>query len=73
MTETHDESGDHNDVYKTHKVVELIKVSDSDIEAILNRLAPDGWVLDRIDYVKEPGVRRPQMAFLFFERPPRER
>ena len=34
----------------------------------MNEAAADGWLLDRIDYVKEPGVRRPQMAFLFFVR-----
>jgi hypothetical protein len=52
-----------------HKVVELLAVTDADIEATLNRLAPEGWQLDRVDYVKEPGVRRPQMAFLYFQRP----
>jgi hypothetical protein len=27
------------------------------------------WTLDRVDYVKDTGVRRPQMAYLYFTRP----
>lgn len=49
-----------------YKVVELLTVSDHDLEARLNAAAAEGWSLERIDYVREPGVRRPQMAFLFF-------
>lgn len=49
-----------------HKVVELVNVTAEDLGDTLDRMAADGWNLDRIDYVKEPGIRRPQMAFLFF-------
>ena len=51
-----------------YKVVELLSVTEDALQLRLNEAAADGWLLDRIDYVKEPGVRRPQMAFLFFVR-----
>jgi hypothetical protein len=52
-----------------HKVVELMNVTDADLTAALNTAAADGWSLERVDYVRESGIRRPQMAFLFFVRP----
>lgn len=51
-----------------YKVVELLTVNEEELERRMNEAATDGWQLDRIDYVKEAGVRRPQMAFLFFVR-----
>jgi len=51
-----------------HKVDELQRVTDADLESLLNRRSREAWTLARIDYIKEPGVRRPQMAFLYFER-----
>lgn len=59
---------------REHEVVELLNVTGDDLAAALNRMSRGGWSLDRIDYIKEPGVRRPQMAFLFFvrETPPSE-
>ena len=51
-----------------HKVVEVMNVTDHDLEQRMNAAAADGWMLERIDYVREAGVRRPQMAFLFFTR-----
>lgn len=50
------------------KVVELAAVTDHDLEAAINRAGDEGWELSRIDYIREHGVRRPQMAFLFFSR-----
>lgn len=69
---TEQPDGDHvdPDVGKTYRVVEIHKVTDHDLEEAMNRMSARGWVLDRIDYVREPGVRRPQMAFLFFMRAP---
>lgn len=52
-----------------HRVVELPNVTAEDLSAEMNRMQADGWNLERVDYIKEPGVRRPQMAFLFFVRP----
>ena len=51
-----------------NKVVELLTVNEEELERRINEAAADGWQLERIDYVKEAGVRRPQMAFLFFVR-----
>ena len=51
-----------------YKVVEVLAVTEDELERRVNEAAAEGWLLDRIDYVKEPGVRRPQMAFLFFVR-----
>ncbi len=55
-----------------HHVIELQNVTDADLRACLNDAAAEGWELDHIDYLKEPGVRRPQMAFVFFTRPETE-
>jgi len=51
-----------------YKVVELPRVTDEDLEAVLAKWTNKGWQLMRIDYQRDPGVRRPLMAFVFFER-----
>ena len=51
-----------------YKVVEIAKVNDSDLEEVLNQHSAEDWNLDRIDYIMQTGVRRPQMAFVFFSR-----
>ena len=51
-----------------YKVVELPRVTDEDLEATLNTWTSKGWRLTRIDYQRDAGVRRPLMAFVFFER-----
>ncbi len=51
-----------------YKVDELQAVTAEDLEQCVNRRAAEGWSLDRVDYVKEAGVRRPQMAFVWFSR-----
>ena len=49
-------------------LAESLQLTKSTVSALVKELIAEGWLLDRIDYVKEPGVRRPQMAFLFFVR-----
>lgn len=51
-----------------YKVVEVHRVTDEDLEAALSKWTNEGWQLTRIDYQRDPGVRRPLMAFVFFER-----
>ena len=55
-----------------YKVVEISNVLDQEIEAVLNRLAAEGYRFESIHFVTQPGTRRPQMAFLFFSRAPGE-
>lgn len=50
------------------KVVEVAPVHEESLEEVLNRLAPEGWELDRVEFVQPPGVRRPSLAYLFFVR-----
>lgn len=50
-------------------VVELTVVDDQTLQRALNDAADRGWSLDRIDYIQQTGVRRPVMAFLFFQGP----
>ena len=52
---------------KTYLCVELTPVTSESLTEVLNAHAADGWTLNRVDYVKENGVRRPVMAFVFFE------
>lgn len=56
---------------ETWKVRELTNVTDDQIETLLEAEVVDGWEIERIDYVKEVGVRRPQMAYFYFRRPQR--
>ena len=51
-----------------YRVVEVQPVFAEDVSAAINELASQGWELDRVDYVKELGVRRPQMAFVVMKR-----
>jgi hypothetical protein len=51
------------------KVSEVQRVDEATLERTLNAAAEDGWELERIDYIKEFGVRRPAMAYLYFTRP----
>jgi len=55
-----------------YKVVEISNVHDQEIEAVLNRLAAEGYRFESIHFVTQPGTRRPSMAFLFFSRAPGE-
>ncbi len=51
-----------------HKVVEMTRVTDDELTDKLNEMQATNWTLDRVDYVKDTGVRRPQMAYLYFSR-----
>ena len=51
-----------------HRVVEISPVTDDELTATMNELAVQGWTLDHADYIKEAGIRRPQMAYLYFSR-----
>jgi hypothetical protein len=50
-------------------VVELTVVDDHTLQRALNDAAAREWSLERIDYIQQTGVRRPVMAFLFFQGP----
>ncbi len=50
-------------------VIELTRVTDEDLADAMNRSDREGWLLRRVDYVTQPGVKRPVMAFLFFSSP----
>ena len=50
------------------RVREPASVTAEDLQRTLNEAAAEGWCLDRVDYIKEPGVRRPQLAFCYFWR-----
>lgn len=50
------------------RVRELASVTAEDLQRALNEAASAGWSLERVDYIKEAGVRRPQLAFCYFSR-----
>jgi hypothetical protein len=50
------------------RVVELTDVCDRSIEEALNAAAGDGWRFESVQFVTQPGNRRPVMAFLLFTR-----
>jgi len=50
------------------RVIEVTRVTDHELQKTIEPLLNDGWELDHIDYIKESGVRRPQMAFVFMRR-----
>jgi hypothetical protein len=52
-----------------YKVVEVSPVDDVTLEKALATWAPQGWELDRVEFVQATGVRRPPMAFMFLRRP----
>jgi hypothetical protein len=47
-------------------VREITRVDNDELASEMNAAQDQGWSLQRIDYVREAGVRRPVMAFLFF-------
>jgi hypothetical protein len=50
------------------QVVELTSVTEEDLTALINEQHDSGWQFERADYIKETGIRRPQMAFVHFRR-----
>lgn len=61
-------AADAVDAPRDWDVEELVRVTAEDLAQLLQRRSQDGWSLERIDYIKEAGIRRPQMAFVFFSR-----
>jgi hypothetical protein len=51
-----------------YKVVEVSPVDEGALEEALNRWAAEGYRLERLELVQQPGVRRPVMAFVFLWR-----
>lgn len=51
-----------------YKVVETSRVTDEELERILNEVLPKGWVLDGIRFAMHESSKRPTMAFLLFTR-----
>ena len=49
----------------TYKVLEISPVDESALENALNRWSSEGWTFDRIEFVQQPGVRRPVIAYVF--------
>lgn len=47
-------------------VREVARVHDDELALEMNAADLKGWLLQRVDYIREAGVRRPVMAFLFF-------
>jgi hypothetical protein len=52
-----------------YKVVELISVTDEEIEAVLNEWTGKGWAFDTIQFAVRESSKRPGMAFITFTRP----
>jgi hypothetical protein len=48
-----------------YKVVEISDVTDAAIEEVLNRWNDEGYRVESVHFVTQPGSRRPSMAFLF--------
>lgn len=55
-----------------YKVIEVSTVTDEALEQVLNEWAPQGWELDRVQFVVREASRRPSMAFVFLTRPAEE-
>ncbi|MEE2703025.1 MAG: DUF4177 domain-containing protein [Myxococcota bacterium] len=53
-----------------YKVIETSRVTDEELERILNEQLPRGWELEGIRFAMHESSKRPTMAFLFFTRIP---
>lgn len=51
-----------------YRVIEVSPVTAEELTDILNTAAADGWTVGHVDYIKETGVRRPQMAYVYLIR-----
>ena len=52
----------------TYKFVELLQVTDADLEELVNKWVAKGWALDEIRFVVTDHSRRPAMAYVSFTR-----
>ena len=53
-----------------YKVIETSRVTDEELERLLNEQLPRGWALEGIRFAMHESSKRPTMAFLFFTRIP---
>ena len=51
-----------------YKVVEVSPVDDVQIEKVINTWTAQGYVLERVQFVTQDGIRRPVMAYIFLVR-----
>ncbi|MBI5598775.1 MAG: DUF4177 domain-containing protein [Deltaproteobacteria bacterium] len=49
-----------------YRVVELMTVTDADIERAINAVVKEGWALDGIHFAMRDASKRPAMAFILF-------
>lgn len=51
-----------------YKVVEIVSVTDLDIEKALNETTAEGWTFESMHFAMRESSKRPSMAFLTFTR-----
>jgi len=49
-----------------YKIVEVITVTDEELEKVLNDWVGKGWTLDTIQFAMRESSKRPTMAFVIF-------
>jgi hypothetical protein len=49
-----------------YKIVEVITVTDEELEKVLNDWVGKGWTLDTIQFAMRESSKRPAMAFVIF-------
>lgn len=49
-----------------YKVVETSRVTDDELERIINEYVGKGWIFNSIQFAIREASRRPSMAFLMF-------
>jgi hypothetical protein len=49
-----------------YKVVEVMTVTDEELEKVLNDWVGKGWTLDTIQFAMRESSKRPAMAFVIF-------
>lgn len=54
------------DIMVEYKVVETSRVTDDELERIINEYVEKGWIFNSIQFAIREASRRPSMAFLMF-------
>lgn len=52
-----------------YKIVETTKVTDDELERIVNEWVGQGWELDGFQFITNESSKRPKMAFVLFTTP----
>lgn len=52
----------------SYKVVELVAVTDEDMEEALNEWTARGWQFEGVHFAMKDSSKRPAMAFIIFTR-----